>query len=100
MSNMIKAAALGVGLSLTPANADIVPDIESCNSFATIMSSVAELRDIGMSVEFSYTVLTKAGLPHDAAMGYLEFIYRDGANLSPEETKVLAYDVCMGGVKA
>ncbi len=100
MKNMIKTAALIVGLTLTTATPSVARDAEYCKNFSIILVSVAELRDMGMSVEFSYGVLTKSGLPHDVAMGYLEFVYRDGVNLSPKETKVFAYDVCMGGVKA
>lgn len=100
MKNMIKTAALIVGLTLTAVTPSVAKNAGYCKNFSIIVSSVAELRDLGMSVEFSYEALTNNGVSHADAMGYLEFVYLDGAKLSPKATKVFAYDVCMGGVKA
>ena len=95
MKNIITAAVLALGITVTAAAPAKALDLEVCSPISEAIKLMATGRDSGVTAQRSYDLMLQAGLPEDLALTLLEIVYIDANNMSPERLSGLYFTMCL-----
>ena len=95
MKNIITAAALALGLTLTAAAPVKAMGVDFCEGLSLSTGVMALLRDEGYSPQEVYDDLLQNGIPEDIALILLKLVYVDAPLASPQALTDEMFEVCM-----
>ena len=95
MNNIITAAVLALGITVTAAVPAKAMDMEFCSSVSEVVELLATGRDSGVTAQRSYDLMLQSGLPKDLSLTLLELVYIEADNMSPDRLSGLYFTFCM-----
>lgn len=95
MKNIITAAALALGLTVTAAAPVKAMGTELCSPLADAAGSMATLRDQGYGPQEVYDLLLQNGVADEVAVILLKLVYVDASFASPEEIEGTMFTICL-----
>ena len=94
MKNIITAAVLALGLTVTAAPVKAM-NVESCTILSNAASGVAFLRDQGVGPQDVYDLMLQNGIDEEVAVVLLELVYIEASYASPSDIKNVMFTVCL-----
>ena len=95
MKNIITAAALALGLTLTAAAPVKAMGVDFCTVLAEAAGHMATLRNKGKSPQDLYEILQQSDLDEEISLFLLEAVFVDAPTLTPKELEEVVFTICL-----
>jgi precorrin-6B methylase 1 len=95
MKNIITAAALALGLTLTAAAPVKAMGVDFCTILSDAAGVMATLRDQGHGPQDVYDLMLQNGIDDEVSVVLLKLVYVDASFASPKELQDMMFTICL-----